>query len=741
MRNKKRLIFILSSSLVLGSATTLSTVLTSCKKQSEETSAKIVVTGGRNGYANEKIKLNALVVGTESKEVNWTSSNGFVLSVDNEGYVTFLKAGSADIVASLKSDGNVKSTPLTLTCYDSKNATKRVEITSYPKKVSYKVGEAFTLDGIKVMGYLYSDGLKNPNSGVEFNENEVQYSLAEGTVLSTTGRTTVTITVSGYEAASFDIEVNEQLIEKVAFVYKAPTKAYYLENGSATVDFSKLEVRYYTYTDGVKGATATKLRADQYKLSLNNGSQVNAEGNYEVEVTPIDTTIKGTVFTISVYTKDTSIQDLVKALASAENYKYEIKNNVGTTKDTTGFHYVRTVTKDYYDETEYQNVADSTGNITFNYTNVKSHTGYTTYEENGKTGIMSYYEDKLGRIKGGKVIVEEVENGWRERKEAFATLFDKFTVSLLPSTKLNGKFLVTPIEQVAGDDEDGTKTLAKYPLIDEFLSFCGWSGSLITIMTRFTVSLEGANNLNMRAIFGDYGYTEMTLLNVGDASVPKVENAISKSLSPDKTIGGDVAALRSAIYGNNYTVYNYKSKATTAYYTPQYVYYPSDASLNYFEHNGEIHSFTIANDVVTDGGKVTTEATTLPEFMATLDKEGAGYIGNALKPVFGDETDPKRLITVYKYDGFSYGNVVTYQSFDMTILNTYSAFVGGGTLDTTYKFWAMATYEDATRDDPTKIKEIEYWAINSDLRGAVYATRDVGKTRVEAIESYLASLD
>lgn len=741
MKKRKSLIFILSSSLILGGVS----VLASCKEEEHEdvkTDAKIVITGGRNGYTNERIKLNGQVFNSDNKELDWKSSNSLIISVDAEGYVTFLKAGTATITASLKGNSDVKSSPLSLTCYDSTNAVKRLEITSFPKRVSYKTGEQIEFAGLKVMGYLYYDGMKNPNTGVDIALEELSFSIAEGTVL-TAGRKTVNLTFAGYEGISFDVDVNDKLVEKVAYIRRDPShKSYLLEEGYATVDFADMQVYYRTFEDGVAKGSDVKLNPDKYKLSMPTGTKITAEGNYEVIVTPIDSTIVGTTFSISVFAKDTSIQDLVRTLQTAENYQYEIKNNVGTTKDTNGFHYVRTVTKDYYDEIDYQNTSDGAGNIEFSTNKIKSHVGYTTYTEGDKTGIMSYYEDELGSITGGKVVVEGIEGTWRARADAFATLFDKFTVDLLPNKKLNGKFLIIPVEQVEGDDEDGTNTLKKYPLLDQFLSFCGWSGSLITIMTRFTVSLGENNALTMRAIFGDYGYTEMILTNVGTASIRKVDNAIKRGLTPNKNVGADVKGLRDALYNNNYTEYDYSSKAVERYYTTKYIYDVKSADNNYIEIDGKIYHFTIKNNVFTLGAQVETDLTTLPAYINTIAKDGFGYVGEALKAVFGDDEDPKNIVSLDKYAGFSYGNVVTYQSYDLDIVNCLSVYMGNSPMtDYTYRFWAMTTYVDATRDDPTKISEIELWDINSDLRGFVLATRDVGTTSVPAIESYLASLE
>ena len=79
-----------------------------------------------------------------------------------------------------------------------------------------------------------------------------------------------------------------------------------------------------------------------------------------------------------VYTEDTSVYDIMQTLQTTQNYTAEVFNNVGTTSDTTGFHYLRRYNEKYYDEVEYQNINNGT-EIVFDTTGVKSHIGYTTY--------------------------------------------------------------------------------------------------------------------------------------------------------------------------------------------------------------------------------------------------------------------------------------------------------------------------------------------------------------------------
>ena len=86
-------------------------------------------------------------------------------------------------------------------------------------------------------------------------------------------------------------------------------------------------------------------------------------------------------------------------LQTTHNFQAEILNNVGTTRDTTGFHYLRTYTEDYYDEITYQNVSTTNG-IEFNTDIEREHVGYAKFEDGDTSGVCEYRVDVLGDIVG-----------------------------------------------------------------------------------------------------------------------------------------------------------------------------------------------------------------------------------------------------------------------------------------------------------------------------------------------------
>lgn len=768
MKVKRSLKFILSSALLLGS---ISLAAVGCapkgdkpgEQQGEDQPGKdepitpdpgkdnpvtpevkeplVVLTGARNGYVGESFTLSAQVFNSEKTTIEWSSSNPSVLVVNSEGLVTLVGNGNATVTAKV-SGTELQSTPVSITVFGSTESVRRLEIVSLPSKVGYINGEKLSFDGLKVMGYTYFGGAKNPNTGVDFAIEDLTLSMEEGMTLSTNGTFNVAITVEGYEAVSFEITVADKLVEKLATITTQPVLVYYLEDGQAKTNFSSLGVSSITYENGVRKGVK-KLNATEYLLTIPNGTTLYEEGTYEVTIMPIDKTIKPVSFNIQVYTRDTTLRDLIESLATAKNYQYEIMNNVGTTTDTTGFHYLRTVTEKYYDEVDYQNVADGQGNISFNTDKIKSHTGYTDYtDDEGKTGIMEYKESGA-RIVSSSVVCEGPTSWW-DKQTTLAKTFSAFTLGNLPTYTLNGKYLVVSVEQVPGDNDDGDLTLKNYPLIDEFLGFVGWSGSLITIMTRFTMEVnKDTGLLSMKAYFGDYGYTEMKVTAIGNARVAKVERAIQQGLKPNKVAEDRVLALREKLYLNNYTSNTYGSGgigAAKTYQTENY-YYDIENNSGYAKVKDKFYQFTSSQvggvQTFALGDEIVTEAATIPEYVNSLKRNKVGYVGEYMKPVFGVGEDIGKLFTMGEYSNFSHGNQVCYQSFDTSIINSLSNFLTGANVtDDTLRFWAMVDYADAERVENVTINSIEFWTISvTTLSGNIFAITDVGSTHVDWIEN------
>lgn len=708
---RKRLIFTLCYSLLLGTLGVTS--LSGCNSTLND--SKVIITGVKNGYVGDKITLSAIVTGDETNSVTWESLDTSVGTISATGEVTLLSPGTCRIQATSTLDSSKKSSYAYITCFETEGESYELEIISMPSKTKYKTNEVLDLTGLAVSGFTYRNGVKDNSTGVSFLNSELTFSIKEGDTLSTNGTIEVTISKDNYTSTKFAISVSETITQTKLYVYSAPTTTeYLLEEGSSGVAFntSGLIISKVTYVDNVK-KSETRINSSKYSLSMEKGELFTKEGNYEIQVTSNETDVEGTSFNVIVYTKDTSAYDIVKTLQNSKNFKIEVLNNVGTTKDTTGFHYVRTYTEDYYDEYEYQNETDSSGNITFNTTNIKSHTGYASYIDatTGTKGILSYTENELKDIEGGRIITTKASSWW-DKATTLAYLFDDFDLSLIPTATMNGNYIITTIRQVKGDDEDGTKTLANYPLIESFLSYCGWSTSLITIMTRFEVKVEGASGLSMKAYFGSYGYTELKVLGIGNQTVSKVEKAIKEGLSPKTDIDYRVQNVANRLKGNNFTTYSYSSGMTsnaTGYYTD--TYYCNSSGSGYCLINNSIYSFSRVTKSNNEyefklGSKINTTSD-LQTYVSSLSNV-IKYPSVALKDMIG-VGDNNTLNTFEYYDSWSTSTYAVYQSFDDTTKGIVEDFFGY--TNENGRIWLYTHYEIEDNYDESNISAIELWNI------------------------------
>lgn len=752
MSKKKKAIYSLLGSLVLGSFVV--NTLTSCNGGEVSTELKVVVTGAKNGKVGETVQLSALVVGDSSNSVTWSSNDVSIATVSESGLVTLNGEGTVSITATSTKDTTKKSSPVYITVFGETEVSKKLEIVSLPVIKKYKKGSNLNLSGLLVNSFTYYNGVKDANSCKTFdNLNGLSFSTADGTKLDKKGDLTITITASGYEATSFTVNVNDKLVENKLFITKNPSKSQYiLKSGEKTAfDSTGLKVEKYTYTDG-KFTSKKALKTGEYSLSMANGTEFTSEGSYNVEVTADDS--ESATFSVAVFTENTSVYDLVKNLQTAKNFQVEIMNSVGTVNDSYGFHYLRTYTENYYDEISYQNINNtSTNEIEFDTTHTKSHIGYTTYKDGDKYGIMQYKENGIGEIEGSTIISENKKSWW-DKGSTLANMFTKFTLSNLPTYTLNNKFLITNIEQEVGDDEDGTKTIAKYPLIKDFLGYCGWSSSLITVMSRFTVSLTDDYKLSMKAYFGQYGITEMKVNAVGNAKNNDVEEAIKSGLlKPSTKIDTHVNDLKDLLSGNNYTRYTYSStdgitSDALYYYTDTY-YYNVSKKTGYFAKDGAIYNFKGIKDKATkqfnfEAGEKVEGATNLVEYVNSINASPAtGYASLGMKDILGVDGGTNRLTTFAKFDNFSYGTTVCYQSFDESALAELESYYTAKEVSPDAlsipdgRLWMLAHYSDSTLAKET-VQSLEIWDIaftGSGGSGFVLALGSFGTTSVDWIEN------
>lgn len=738
MKKKGKIILTLSTCLTLGVASL--GFLSSCSSQ-ESADVKVIVTGGRNGVVGDTIQLEAIVFG--GGDVTWETSDFTIATVDDKGLVTLVSPGQVEIVARSTINTQKQSSPVSITVFNAEGSQKRLEVLSLPSKTKYKTGEKFTLEGLSIMGYTYVDGVKDSTSGEDIALSSVKSSITEGTVLSEKGNKVVTLSLDGYISTTFNISVDDTIKESKLYVSKFPkTTNYEIIDGKNPIFNSEgLEVKKLDYVDGL---LKKETKVDSYILSTPSGSELRGEGNHEITVSVSDSSVENTTFSVMVYTQDTTVYDLIENLQSAHNFQVEITNSVGTTKDSTGFHYLRTYTENYYSDIEYQNVANSDGNIEFSTKNKKSHIGYCSYTDGNEKGIMQFEENALGSIVGSTIVTSGATSWW-DKASTLATLFNVFTLKNIPTQTLNGKYLTISVEQVPGDDEDGTLTIKEYPLIKEFLNFCGWSDSLITIMSRFTIEIAEGYKLSMKADFGNHGITEAKVTAYGDAKNTSVEKAINKGLKPNKTVDSHIKDIADKFRDDNFTRFEYSSQSgITAnalnYYTKNY-YFNTSSSSGYCVLDDGIYEFTGKKHVFTLGTRVS-ESKDLPAYVGTDSStaKGGAYLSVAFKNVIGDgKEDNGRLHTFSKFAGFSYGNEICYQSFDSYSISEFENAYSGKPVEDG-RLWWLTHYSDSSLT-PETIQSVEIWDISftgTGGSGFIFACGNFGTTSVDWIESGIA---
>ena len=758
---RRKTVLLAFSLLTLTALGTSGLTSCSCGDQSNVV-PKVIIQGVKNGAVGQTIQLSAIVTNHSSNDVTWSSSDVSIARVDENGLVTLVKSGSVEIIATSVKDPSVQSSPAHITVYA--EGEKRLEVVSLPTKTKYKVGEALTYDGLNVMGFSYFNGVKDNTTGEEIALSQLTFSRAAGSTLDTAGTVSITISASGYKSVSFTVTAGENVVERKLYISKMPnTTTYTLKadsSGIKTATFSSrgLEVTELTYVDGELDSRS-KLSQGEYTLSLRDGVALTTEGTHTVEVTSNTRGVTGTSFNIMVYTEDTSAYDIIKTLQETKNFTAEVKNNVGTTNDTTGFHYLRRYTENYYDEIEYQNVNNGT-EIEFDTTSQKSHIGYTTYNDNGETGIMEYGYDDLNMVVPGRIVATD-KTSWWDKASSLSRQFTLFNLSDIPTNTLNGRYLTTVIEVVENDDDQGTQTAAKYPLVASFLDYVGWSSSLITIMNRFTISFNDEHELTMRADFGSYGFTELIVSDIGTTSVPDVDWALENSnLVPVRTVLPEVTTFANVLRKNNYTRVNYSSEigadknSPIAFYTEDYMYSDTDnVGYGKVTVNGApmVQKFksNSKDEFIVDG-----EPTALPAnktFVQYVTDQMAsenvkGYLTTGMSTIFGDgSTNTGLLNTFNKNNAMTIGTMATYQSFDDNALQSLIDYIGAGTIQD-QSFWVMIThelYEDSNSYlDENNFRTIELWNMNAvSLSGYVMAFMNFGTTSVDWIEAGLSQVE
>lgn len=768
---KKRKTTLLAFSLL--SMLAVSSTGCSCEQQGEtQAVSSVIVQDVKNGAVGDKIQLRAIVIGSDNQEVTWSSNNEAVASVDASGLVTLKAAGSVEIMATSVADKEVSSSPAHITVYEA--GSKTLEVASLPTKVKYKVGEKVSYEGISIMAYSFVDGAKDSASGEALATSDVSFSIPEGTELKEEGAQVVTLTKEGYASTSFTLQVGQVVTEKKLYISKFPnTTTYTLKapeknpegEKTAIFDDGGLKVEELTYVDGKIDSRETLSDSD-FTLSLPDGSILKTEGTQEITITSKEEGVEGTSFNIMVYTEDTSAYDIIKNLSDTENvhnYTAEVFNDVGTTNDTTGFHYLRHYTEDYYWEIDYQNVKNGT-EIEFDTTNPKSRSGYTAYKDGDEDGIMELAFDS-GDVKAGRVVSTGYDSWWG-KSSSLARLFTLFNLNDVPTQTLNGRYLSTIIVPVEGDNDMGDKTCDKYPFVASFLDYCGWSSSLITIMNRLTITFDEDNNLNITADFGSYGSTKLVIKDIGTTRVNEVENYLTSTpidaRVPVRDVEPGLATIANEGFkSHNYTQVDYgdngvERNSPKSYYNPDY-FYSVAAKKGYAkvkvgdkdklqEFTGEGNKFVAGEVKDIPTGK--TFQSYVNELVITdpdINTTGTpGYVAEGMQDVFGVNAEDDGLLYTFSVnDAMTVDTMVTYQSFDDSAMASLKSFIGLQDSNE-YSLWIMANYNSYTDDtsytDLSNVASVEMWVIDPiTLRGFVMAFVDMGATSVDWIEEGIAA--
>lgn len=272
----------------------------------------------------EMLDLTGLVI---SEIISTDGVNGTPVVIND--YVTnpadktiLSKTGEVTIIVTKK---GVNSTSFTINV--SPKITKYLEISGFPSKEYYYVGEALDLTGMVVEQYVTQD------MNVISHEEIFDYTTdpVNGTILNTIGTTIVTVSKDGYEPTSFTISVEDKtstgVIEKKLSVALAPNKIQYYVG--EILDLAGLEVKEITLLDGVEQDYKT---ITDYICNPADGSILNEAGRIMVEVTK--TGFISTSFAIMVAPAVSESEVTNELIIMNLPYKLEYRN--GEVLDLTG---------------------------------------------------------------------------------------------------------------------------------------------------------------------------------------------------------------------------------------------------------------------------------------------------------------------------------------------------------------------------------------------------------------------
>lgn len=167
------------------------------------------------GTANKTVQLSAAVLpaNATNKNVNWSSSNSSIASVNASGLVTAVAAGSATITATA-ADGSGKSDTSAITVIA--KALSSISATGTPSKTSYNSGESFDPTGLTITAtYNNGDTASVPTGSATYSPDPL-----------TAGTTSVTINYGGKSTTVSGITVSNVSLSSIS-VSGTPSKTSY----------------------------------------------------------------------------------------------------------------------------------------------------------------------------------------------------------------------------------------------------------------------------------------------------------------------------------------------------------------------------------------------------------------------------------------------------------------------------------------------------------------------------------
>ncbi len=385
-------------------------------------------------------------------------------------------------------------------------------IDSEPTQTTYAVGDTFSAKGLTVYGKQIVNGyLSNTDSTLI---EDYTTSIKDGSVLENEGEFDVIVSRKGYGSASFKIYVGNVEVKKLV-LRQMPRKLSYKVGDKFNTNGLSLAIA--TYKGDTEVGSGVTLVDGQYSLSIKNGEKLNTEGSYLVEC--YKEGYQSVYFTISVLTENTSLSTIMTKLVNSHNYELEIYNTVATTVNEYGFHYKEIINSDYFNKITYKKSAADEDEEDRGLSE-ESNIAYVNYDK-GVYQVDLTQQDSEGNPKPGKVLSGETK--WY--KADLVTNLEAFKNVDIPTTTRNGKFIVEVVldrdeveANIGQTTETWTNSIANNPFAAAFLTVCGWSDSLISILTTIEIETDGQTYLNLKGNLGGYGYTTLNVSSIGNAS-------------------------------------------------------------------------------------------------------------------------------------------------------------------------------------------------------------------------------